>query len=139
MKFECGDLDRALEHGQLMPEAREHLKDCPSCRKEYRLWNDIAATARQLHEDWDTPALWPSIETALRQLPQPGRQRPWWTDRKTWAIAAAFAVCVAGVSIFVLRATNQPQPPKTQVQATATAAAPKPAAATSSDRDFLTE
>lgn len=139
MKFECGDLDRALEHGQLMPEAREHLKHCASCRKEYRLWNDITATARQLHEEWETPALWSSIENALRQQPQPGRQRPWWADRKTWAIAAAFAVCTAAVFIFVLRTRNQPSaPPRAQVQAAVTAA-PKTAPTRSTDRDFLTE
>lgn len=136
MKFECGDLDRALEQGQLMPEARDHLKHCASCRKEYRLWNDITATARELHENWDTPALWPAIENALRQQPQPGREHPWWTDRKTWAIAAAFAVCAAAVLIFVFTPwREQAVPSKTETQ---TAAIPKTPAAFG-DRDFLTE
>jgi len=28
MKFECGDLERALAVSDLMPQAREHLKTC---------------------------------------------------------------------------------------------------------------
>ena len=43
MKFECGDLERALAVPELMQEAREHLKNCPACRNELRLWNEIAA------------------------------------------------------------------------------------------------
>lgn len=137
MKFECGDLDRALEQGQLMQEARDHLKHCVLCRKEYRLWNDITTTARELHEEWDTPELWPAIENSLRQQPQPGRTRPWWMDRKSWAIAAAFGVCTAALVLFIFRAGRQQlPPPKSAVQ---TAVAPKPAPATSADRDFLTE
>ena len=136
MKFECGDLDRALEQG-LMPEARDHLKNCPSCRKEYRLWNDITATARELHEDWDTPALWPSIESALRRQPPTARQHPWWMDRKNWAIAAAFAVCAAALLIFIFGPwRQQTMPSQAEMQTTAT---PRPAPATSSGRDFLTE
>jgi hypothetical protein len=137
MKFECGDLDRALEQGQLMPEAREHLKNCPACRKEYRLWNDISATARELHEQWDTPGLWPSIENALRQQTQISGRRAWWVDRKTWAIAAAFAACAAAL-LFVFAPWRQQTPPsKTEAQAVVT---PKDApAARATDRDFLTD
>ena len=42
MKFECGDLERALANSDLFPEAREHLKTCAVCRREYRLWNEIS-------------------------------------------------------------------------------------------------
>jgi len=65
MKFECGDLERALAVPELMAEAREHLKTCASCRNEYRLWSDISSAARELHEEWDSPALWPNIRQAL--------------------------------------------------------------------------
>ena len=46
MKFECGDLERALANPDLMPEAKEHLKACAACRQEYRLWTDVSAAAR---------------------------------------------------------------------------------------------
>ncbi len=65
MKFECGDLDRALRNPELMPEAREHLKVCPVCRREYQLWADISSTARELHSEWETPALWNNIKAQL--------------------------------------------------------------------------
>ena len=73
MKFECGDLERALANSDLFPEAREHLKTCAVCRREYRLWNDISSVARELHEEWDTPALWPTIRQAIEAERKPER------------------------------------------------------------------
>lgn len=90
MKFECGDLERALAVPELMQEAREHLKNCPACRNELRLWNEISAAAVALHEDWDSPELWPRIKSAIAAEP---RQRPaWWSDWKMWALAASIVV-----------------------------------------------
>jgi hypothetical protein len=92
MKFECGDLERALAVPDLMPEAREHLKSCAACRREYRLWNEISATAKELHEDWESPEIWPNIrkvvEAERKVVPV------WWKEWKTWAIAAAILVAV---------------------------------------------
>ena len=93
MKFECGDLDRAMANADLLPEAREHFKTCAACRREYRLWNEISATARELHEEWDTPALWPAIRDALQAERKP--EVLWWKQWKTWAIAAALAIVIA--------------------------------------------
>jgi len=92
MKFECGDLERALANSDLFPEAREHLKTCAVCRREYRLWNDISSVARELHEEWDTPALWPTIRQAIEAERKP--ERIWWKQRKTWAAAAALAIAI---------------------------------------------
>ncbi|HZH82741.1 MAG TPA: hypothetical protein VFD87_06340, partial [Phototrophicaceae bacterium] len=90
MKFECGDLERALTNSDLFPEAREHLKTCAICRREYRLWNEISSVARELHEEWDTPALWPSIRQAIEAERKP--ERIWWKQRKMWAAAAALVI-----------------------------------------------
>jgi len=95
MKFECGDLERALRTSELMPEAREHLKECSACRREYRLWNEISSVAKELHEEWDTPTLWPNIRKQLEA--EPTARAPWWQDWKLWAVAAA--VLVAAVLI----------------------------------------
>jgi hypothetical protein len=92
MKFECGDLERALANSDLFPEAREHIKTCAVCRREYRLWNEISTTARELHEEWDTPALWPAIREALHAERKP--EVLWWKQWKTWAIAAALAIAI---------------------------------------------
>jgi hypothetical protein len=93
MKFECGDLDRAMANSDMLPEAREHFKTCAACRREYRLWNEISTTARELHEEWDTPALWPAIRETIEAERKP--EVLWWKQWKTWAIAAAFAIAVA--------------------------------------------
>jgi hypothetical protein len=86
MKFECGDLERALAVPELMAEAKEHLKECAACRREYRLWTDISSVAKELHEEWDSPNLWANIRQTLEAQPRPAR--PWWNDWKTWSLAA---------------------------------------------------
>lgn len=119
MKFECGDLERALANSELFPEAREHIKTCAACRREYRLWSDISTTARGLHEEWDTPALWPAIRETLEAEQKP--ENLWWKQWKTWAIAAVLAIAIA-VPLRLWRHSLPPAP---------TAQAPSPA--------FLTE
>lgn len=118
MKFECGDLERALAVPELMQEAREHLKSCPACRNELRLWNEISSAASALHEDWDSPELWPRIKSAIAAEPRP---RPaWLSDWKIWALAASIVVA-AGLLFWLNRAPGSVR----QEQAT--------------NRDFLTE
>jgi predicted anti-sigma-YlaC factor YlaD len=116
MKFECGDLDRALAVPELMQEAREHLKVCAACRRELRLWNEISDVAKQLHHEWDSPELWPRIHEKLAAQPRP---RPaWWADWKMWAMAASVLIGALLLTWF-----NWIRPP---------AESPK-------DRSFLTE
>ncbi len=116
MKFECGDLDRALAVPELMQEAREHLKICAACRRELRLWNEISDAAKQLHHEWDSPELWPRIREKLAAQPRP---RPaWWTDWKLWAMAASVLIGAVLLAWF-----NWVRPP----------------AETAKDRSFLTE
>jgi hypothetical protein len=93
MKFECGDLERALAVPELMQEAREHLRSCAACRSELRLWNEISETARQLHEEWESPDLWNRIRADIASQPRP--RRTWRNDWKLWAIAASVLVAVA--------------------------------------------
>ncbi len=92
MKFECGDLERALAISELMPKAAEHLKTCPACRQEYRLWMEISSAAKGLREEWESPALWPKIGKALEAEPKP--PLPWWREPKLWAIAAALTLAL---------------------------------------------
>jgi hypothetical protein len=135
MKFECGDLERALAVPELMAEAREHLKTCASCRNEYRLWSDISSAARELHEEWDSPALWPNIRQALEAERERTRQRnqsTFFGDWKTWALAATV---VLG-AVLLLRPWQGPvTQPKGGVHLRAAATASDAA----SDKDFLTE
>lgn len=126
MKFECGDLERALAVSDLMPEAREHLKTCAICRREYRLWTEISSSARELHEEWESSDLWPKIRQAIEAEPKPAR--PWWRESKVWAIAAVLAIAV----LLPLRFWRAPA----QSQVAPAAQTTKSGAV---DRDFLTD
>ena len=128
MKFECGDLERALAISELMPEAREHLKTCVACRREYRLWNEISTTAKELHHDWETPALWPNLRRAIEAEPKPKAKPVWWKEWKTWAVAATILVGALLASRPWEWAMSQP------VETASSLPAPL-----SSDRDFLTD
>ena len=116
MKFECGDLERALAVPELMQEAREHLRECPRCRQELRLWNEISETAKHLHEEWESPDLWVRIRQDLAAQAKP--QKVWWGDWKVWAMAAS--IVLGAVLLFWLNRSA-----RTREQQT--------------NRDFLTE
>ncbi len=128
MKFECGDLDRALATPELMPEAREHLKGCAACRREYRVWNDISTTAKELHEEWETPMLWPGIRKAIEAEPKPKPVRIWWREWKTWAAAAAVVIG----AVLLSRPWRWAGAPAANTETTAVAPL-------SANRDFLTD
>jgi len=126
MKFECGDLDRALGMPELMPEAREHLKQCAVCRREYRVWTEISTAAKELHEEWESPELWPRIQRAIEAEPKP--KPVWWKEWKMWAIAA---VALIAISVAVWRPW--------QKAGTPASLAGNPVVLNAGNRDFLTE
>ncbi len=129
MKFECGDLERALAVAELMPEAREHLKHCAACRREYRVWSDLSALGKDLHEEWESPDLWPNIRRTLEAEPKPNPGTTWWREWKTWAVAAAVLI-VAGLVLW--RPWQPNASPSAMPDVAQTAEFPR-------DRDFLTE
>jgi hypothetical protein len=94
MIFQCGDLDRALEHPELMPDARAHAERCETCREQLYLWSEISRVAPRLHAEWESPELWGRIRTELAEARRP-RPMPVWR----WALAAAAAVLIA-VALF---------------------------------------
>ena len=92
MTLECGDLERALRTPELMPEMRAHAEGCAACREQLYLWNEISRLAPGLHEEWDSPFLWPRIAAGLAtETPRP--RAPWWR----WALAAAAVIVLAAV------------------------------------------
>jgi hypothetical protein len=129
MKFECGDLERALAISELMPEAREHLKHCATCRREYRLWNEISGVAKELREEWQSPELWKKIQRTLEAEPKPNPKPVWWREWKTWVAAAAVLAIAA---FFGLRPWERGQAPSPAAETTPIPQLPR-------DRDFLTE
>jgi len=120
MKFECGDLERALANPDLMADAQLHMRDCAACRNEYRIWNEISTAAKQLHCEWDSPDLWPNIRKGLEAQSQPPKHRADW---RLWALTAAAAAMV------LLAVLRWPQTPTDKSVATANLSA----------QDFLTD
>jgi len=101
MIFQCGDLDRALEHPELMPDARAHAETCARCREQLYLWAEISRVAPRLHQEWESPYLWTRIRADL-EAAAPPRRAPVWR----WAIAAAAVVLLAGALLRPWRATT---------------------------------
>jgi hypothetical protein len=101
MIFQCSDLDRALEHPELMPYARAHAERCPSCSEQLHLWAEISRVAPQLHEEWESPELWGRIRQELTPAAPRRTVVPIWR----WALAAAAAVVLA---VFLVRPHRQP-------------------------------
>jgi hypothetical protein len=100
MIFQCSDLDRALEHPELMPYARAHAERCASCSEQLHLWAEISRVAPQLHEEWESPELWGRIRAEMS--PAVARQRvvPIWQ----WGLAAAAIIVLA---VFLIRPGRQ--------------------------------
>jgi predicted anti-sigma-YlaC factor YlaD len=92
MILECGDLERALRTPELMPDMRAHAGQCAACREQLYLWDEISRLAPGLHEEWESPFLWPRIQANLAAEPA-YRRTPWWR----WAVAAAALVVLAAM------------------------------------------
>ena len=73
----------------------------------------LSAAARSLHEEWESPALWPAITARLREEEGAAARRPWWQlpSPLTWRLAAAAAiVLVASTAAWVIwRSVEQPE------------------------------
>jgi hypothetical protein len=98
----CEELQAALRAGDpvSLAAARAHAADCPNCRPELEVWDDISAAARSLHREWDSPGLWPRIAAAIRAEDEatPRRAATFWQWSHPWqTIAAAILV----LAIFV--------------------------------------
>jgi hypothetical protein len=94
MILECGDLERALRTRELMPDMRAHAEECAACRQQLYLWEEISRLAPGLHEEWESPFLWPRIQAnlAAETARRGARQRlPWWR----WALAATAVIVLA--------------------------------------------
>jgi len=78
----------------------------------------LSRAARSLHEEWDSPHLWPRISTALRRegATSAGRRRWWYAPASpSWRLAvAAIALLAVGTTTWVVwrGVAPQPQPAK---------------------------
>jgi len=69
MTTSCNDRERIFLDGT--PEEwaalESHSMDCAGCAEELRAWKNLSSAASELHQEWDSPALWPRIKQALAQ------------------------------------------------------------------------
>jgi hypothetical protein len=100
MTLNCGDLDRALRMPELMREMRAHAEHCTACSAQLHLWSEMSRLAPALHEEWDSPFLWPRIQANLAaEAPRPGpaswRRAAWPWAAWRWVLAAACTIVLA--------------------------------------------
>lgn len=67
----------------------------------------LSAAARSLHEEWESPALWPAIAARLREEEDAATRRPWWQLPSVMGrLKAAPAIGVAAVAAVLLIASS---------------------------------
>ena len=107
MTFECKDLERALEFPELLPDAREHARNCRSCSRELWLWSEASKQASGLREEWDSPDLWPRIREQLAvEAPRESQgMRRWrtWGWKRLGAAAAMLVLSFTAARLYSLR------------------------------------
>jgi hypothetical protein len=104
MNILCNDRERIFLDGT--PEEwaalEVHAAACTACREELNGWKNLSVAAGDLHQEWDSPALWPRIERALAE--QSASSHPSWWKRLfgswnlsslQWQTAAATLLLVA--------------------------------------------
>src|SRR6266852_3803941 len=93
MTINCNQLDDLLLEGDRfsLEAAARHAQSCDACMQKLADWNEISATARDLHASWDSDLLWPRIERAIRANKAERRS----TRTRLWQIAAAVLLLAA--------------------------------------------
>jgi hypothetical protein len=104
MTISCNDRERIFLDGTAEEWAalENHSMDCAACAEEVRAWKNLSSAASELHQEWDSPSLWPRIEEALAQQSAATNNSRWqrffgsWNLRGLqWQTAAAALLLVA--------------------------------------------
>jgi hypothetical protein len=106
MSFRCSDLDQALRDPELPLDAKVHAQTCEPCRKQIELWLAISQVAPELHEEWETPGLWPRIQSRLEATPGRDVSAAKW--RYAMAAAAALLISVGVYSFWPAPQASHP-------------------------------
>jgi len=100
MTINCNQLDDLLLEGDpfSLEVAARHAQSCDACMEKLASWNEISATARDLHATWNSDLLWPRIEREIRAIKVEQRS----TRTRVWQIAAAFLLLAAlGATVWI--------------------------------------
>jgi hypothetical protein len=110
MKVECKDLERILrdEKVEELRALERHATECPACREELRLWDEISAAAPSLRKTWESPDLWSRIHQTLaeesQRAPAPARGGWWpaWAHEWRFALVTLLLIAVSAGSTYLL-------------------------------------
>ena len=122
MNITCNDRERIFLDGTAEEWAalEAHAGSCAACREEVNAWKSLSVGAAAMHEEWQSPALWPRIERALAQ--QSAATKSSWWDRLLeswnltslqWQTAAAALLLVlvsASTILFIVERNHGPLP-----------------------------
>jgi hypothetical protein len=90
MSISCNDRERIFLDGT--PEEwaalETHATTCAGCKEELRAWKSLSAAATELHQEWDSPSLWPRIEQALSQQPIAPKNSRWSRFLGSWSLGS---------------------------------------------------
>jgi hypothetical protein len=94
--------------------------DCAACAEEVRAWKNLSSAASELHQEWDSSALWPRIEQALAQQSAATKNSGWQRFFGSWnlgflqwqtAAAALLLVALTASAIwFMANSRTRPSP-----------------------------
>src|ERR1700747_3327828 len=122
MTISCKDRERIFLDGT--PEEwaalENHSMDCAACAEEVRAWKNLSSAASELHQEWDSSALWPCIEQALAQQSAATKNSGWQRFFGSWnlgflqwqtAAAALLLVALTASAIwFMANLRTRPSP-----------------------------
>ena len=119
MSFNCNDRERILKEGAPgeWRALEVHAQSCQKCANELLAWTNLSTAAKELHKEWDSPQLWPSIARVLRE--QESRKASWalkwqaaWQIRPLSWLTAVVALALIALTVsgtwFALRQRRSP-------------------------------
>lgn len=125
MNVSCNDRERIFLEGTPEESAalETHATACAACGEEVRAWKNLSVAAADLHQEWDSPALWPRIEEALSRTP-PSEGFGWRRFFAQWnfgllqwqtAVAALLLAAMTGGALWLVKNRDTGSGPETQV------------------------
>jgi hypothetical protein len=106
MIIKCDDRERIFLDGS--PEEwaalEQHATACTLCAEELRTWKQVSAAAGELRDYRESPALWASIESSLRQQQAaPAPRKSFWSSLDFWRhISPAWQSALVGAMVVAL-------------------------------------
>jgi hypothetical protein len=103
MIITCNDRERIFLDGtrEEWTALETHAANCAVCGEEFRAWKDLSVAATELHEQWDSPSLWPRIEQALSQQSAASKNSWWQRLFRTWNLGSLQWQAAAAVLLLI--------------------------------------